>query len=256
MSGRSGVSLTLWFLLFAAVVAVNALVVHGAFGHWLAGIASPVSRWAVALIQTARSTGGDERVRELEDELTRLRSRAALDDAVVRERDLYRTAAGIRERLRREPTPAGIVAYPRAGGLFESVINRGARDWVAAGDIVVTGDGALVGVVREAWDDHASVVTLDDPSLQIAARVAGTAITGLVRADSEGGLVLDLVAKGELVTEGQVIETAGNDRFPAGLIIGTVRSVDATQATLFALVRVSPATQVGRSVEVLVMRPQ
>jgi rod shape-determining protein MreC len=251
-------------LVLTAIVAVNALVLHGRLSHWAADITAPMLTPLVARTSAARAyigalfSRGDlaaENIR-LSEELDRVRAQAAATEELQRELAFYRAVAGIAEHLRREPVAAGIFAYPRAGGVREALVNKGSRDWVALGDVVVTPDGALVGAVQNVFDDHAVVLMLGDPSFEVTGRIEGTEISGLVRADGADGLVLDLVSRDEAVSEGQVVVTSGNDRFPAGLLVGTVRSVDANQTTLFTVVRLDPTADYPPAGRVIIIRPQ
>lgn len=99
------------------------------------------------------------------------------------------------------------------------------------------------------------VRTIGDPALEVTARVVGTDVSGLLHTDAKEGLVLDMVQKAEFVSEGQSIATSGNDGLPAGILIGTVRSVDTESATLFKIVRVSSAAAKDFSGKVLVFHP-
>jgi cell shape-determining protein MreC len=83
----------------------------------------------------------------------------------------------------------------------------------------------------------------------------GSDVAGLARSDGKGSVLLDLVQKDEQVDEGARIVTSGDDRYPAGLIIGTVRSVDDDAATLFQIVRVAPAAADELHGLVLVIHP-
>lgn len=246
-------------VLTAAVVAVNALMLDGALGRWAAGsILAPVAArtgWLAASLESLavrRDTA--ERTRALDERELRLQARESEADQLRRDLAAARAAAGIRDRIGGEPLEAGIFAWPRQGGVRELVVNRGADDWVAAGDVVITPAGALVGVVRTAAADHAAVRMVGDVGLEVTARITDTDISGLVRSDPREGLVLDLVSKDEPVREGQTVTTSGNDRFPAALVIGTVRSVDVAATTLFATVRLNPAVPPAYAGPVLIVR--
>jgi len=248
-------------ILLAAIAAVDVWFAGGRAGHWVADHTGPMLRPAVAAIGYVHSwTGaffsrGDlaaENLR-LRTEMDELRAAAADVDVLRHELEFTRAATGIRERFTGDPIAAGIFSWYRAGSAVLATINRGEADGIAVGDVVISATGSLVGVVREVYGNHAIVTILGDPNLQAAARIMGKGIAGLIRT-GEDGLVLDLVQKEELVEEGDIVLTGGNDHFPAGLIIGTVRSVDARQQTLFSIVRVQPSVVPPLSGSVLVLR--
>ena len=56
-------------------------------------------------------------------------------------------------------------------------------------------------------------------------------------------------------TEGAVVVASGLDGIPAGLPIGTIRSVDAERTTLFQIIRIDPAHEAESVWRVLVLVP-
>ncbi len=246
-----------------AVAFLNARVANNVLGHWLAGIGAdrlaPVARAIASLEATIGRYVPQSNVAQENDTLRHqvsdLQAQLAAADQAQQDAQFYRQAAGVRSRSTQEPLVAGVFSWPRQGGMREAIVNRGSRDGVAIGDVVVTANSAFVGVVHQVFTDHATVTVLGDPSLEIAGRVVGTAVTGLVHTDQSAELVLDLVQHSEDVREGQVIATSGDDQLPAGLIIGAVRAVDTTQTTLFSLVRIAPAVTTPVDGAVLVIRP-
>lgn len=248
-------------ILLAAIAAGDVWVADGRLSHWVADRTGPLVQPAVAAIGYARSWTGSffsrsdlvsENLR-LRGEMDELRAAAADADVLRHELEFTRAATGIRERFSGDPIAAGIFSWYEAGSAVLATINRGDADGIAAGDVVISATGSLVGVVRDVYGEHATVTVLGDPTLQASARVMGKEITGLLRT-GEDGLVLDLVQKEEPIAEGDTVLTGGNDHFPAGLIIGMVRSVDARQQTLFSIVRVQSAITPPLSGSVLVLR--
>lgn len=248
--------------MLAAVVAANAFLFDGRLTGWAADRTGPLLQPATsrlgrsigfvrALVARADLVAENARLRE---ESQRLLSQAAGMDALRRELEFARAAADLPVVRELQTIDAEIFSYARAGGVREAVIDRGTRDWVAPGDLVAAASGALIGVIGDAYDAHSTVVLLGDPSLEITGRVMGTDINGLVRRSGDD-LVLDLVSRDEAVAEGQVVVTSGNDGFPAALIIGTIRSVDTSQTTLFTVVNLTPAASLPPVGRVLVMRP-
>ncbi|MCC6405102.1 MAG: rod shape-determining protein MreC [Candidatus Yanofskybacteria bacterium] len=260
---RSATSRLLLVVSLAVVVLGNAWLFGSRLTGWaadmtgqvLAPIAQGFSRGRALLTTLAGHVpeGSDElRAREQADAL---RASGAREEALRREIATLRDALGIKERLTESPVEAGVFAYPREGGVRQVVVNRGTESGVARGDAVVTGQGALVGIVQEVADRHAVVRAVGDAQFEATARIVGTEVSGLVRTGSDGEITLDLVQKGESVQEGQQVVTSGDDRYPVGLVIGTVRSVDTEAATLFLTVRIAPAVSAGISGSVFVIRP-
>jgi rod shape-determining protein MreC len=255
-------NIILGFAVLTAVVAVNAFIFRGRLTGWATDISGHILAPGAARLDSARGLVGTLTRRvdlaaenaRLRDEVERLTVQAAGADDLRRELEFARSAAGLVAASGRPAIDASVFSYPRAGGLREAILNKGSRDGVATGDVVVSAPGALVGVVSDVFDEHAVVVTLGDPSVEAAGRIVGTAVSGLVRSSADD-LVLDLVSRDEAVSEGQVVVTSGNDGFPSALIIGTVRSVDTNQTTLFTVIRLTPAFELPPIGHVLVIRP-
>lgn len=263
MPERTQPRILLITLILAATVAAVTFLFHGAPVRWATDMTGRLFTPIAQRIGYGRTLGavllGDtdaatEYVR-LQQEIGKLRADSARADELARENKFLRDALGLKERTGQTMIMAGAFAYVREGGVRELVVNKGSRDRVARGDVVITETESLVGAVSEVHQRHSIVRTLGDPALEITARITGTDVSGLVRVDVRQGLVLDLVQKGEQVTEGQQVVTSGNDYFPGGLIIGTVRSVDGTSATLFQIVRLSPTVPEDISANVLIIRP-
>ena len=254
---------TLILLLVAAVLVVNAAVFHQRLTEWISGMTGTViapidARLAWLRAVAAGALSRDDLARRNEDlanENAVLRWQLADQEQLRRDVAFYREAAGITARGALPPVEAGVITNGDAGGVRQVVLNRGSDDWVMTGDVVATSAGVLVGSVIRVFPDHSVIRAIGDAQFEVAARVSGTDITGLVRTGSDGTVILDLVQKDEMLGEGAQLVTSGDDRFPAGLIIGTVRSVDNEAATLFQVIRVNPGISERPDSRVLVIRP-
>jgi rod shape-determining protein MreC len=245
----------------AALAAVDAIASHApsrAVSARLAPLLRPVTArvaagfaWTTALSRTG--TLASENLR-LQDELTRMRADEGAREDAFREAAFLRELSGLDGSLRRMPREASVFTYG-VGIQQNAMLDHGTDAEVSSGDIVITATGALVGRVEDVGDRWARVRLLTDASLEVTAHVLGTDIGGLVRVDALDGLVLDLVNKDEAIAEGQTVVTSGDDRFPAGIVIGTVRAVDTERTTLFAIVRITPAVAAPVRGRVIVIQP-
>ncbi len=196
-----------------------------------------------------------QRMRELEDKYRDATAALVNQEELRLQMQFYRDAAKIRERLPREPMKANIFSYTRSGGVQQAILNRGSDEGVAIGDVVITAHEEFIGIIEQVFAQHSVVRVLGDAALEITARVLTTEISGLIRSERGGKIMLDLIQKDEMVSEGATVVTSGDDRYPAGLIIGTVRSVDRDATTLFQLVRLTSAISSGIRGSVLVIHP-
>lgn len=245
------------------VLIANALIFGGRVFSWVAdgtvGIVSGASA-RLGWFNTVRTTIVRRidlavRTTELEAQNEQLRGALVRLDEVQREATTCRETANITVRPSGSAVQAGIFAYSISAGVRQAILNRGTDDGITVGDVVMTSSGALVGVVRSVFSEHAIVLREQDVAFEATARIAGSDVAGLVRSDGDRSLVLDLIQKDEHIDEEALVVTSGDDRYPAGLIIGTVRSVNNTAATLFQIVRIEPKVPDAIHGHVLVIRP-
>lgn len=258
MRYSSRITLTTASLVTLAIVA--GFATHSVLARWVSDISSrvltPIAQrigygQAVIAVLTGRGDVIQENIK-LRAELTRAQATVTQFDTLTRENEFLRAAAGLRELTGMSPIEANIFGYIRDGGLREMVVNKGQADYISIGDVVVTAQGALVGIVKDVSERHSIVRAISDPSFEVTARVVGTDIVGLLHVDVNGVLMLDMIQKAEKVSEGQSIATSGNDGLPAGILIGAVRSVDVESTTLFKVVRVSSAVAKDFSGKVII----
>jgi cell shape-determining protein MreC len=114
------------------------------------------------------------------------------------------------------------------------------------GDVVLTGDHTLVGMVESAAGTVAVVKTLFHPDLKIAADITPGSGRGLVSVTPRG-MVMDFLPESfSLGTTTAFAETSGQDGlFRRGLLIGTVTEVSASQHIPLKQALVQPAFSVA-----------
>lgn len=244
------------------LVMAAGFLTHSVMGRWVADLSGKVltplaERVGYGQAFVALLIGRGDLIQENQDlktELMRAQAAVANFDELTQENKFLRSVVGLPILGNHLPVEAGVFGYIREGGLREAVVNKGENYGIMLGDIVIADSGALVGIVKDVSHDHSVMRMVGDPDFETTARIVGTDISGLLKVDSKEGLVLDLVQKNEKVSEGQSVATSGNDGLPAGILIGTVRSVDNESATLFKIVRISSAEK-NFSGKVLIFHP-
>ena len=128
---------------------------------------------------------------------------------------------------------------------------------VGAGMPVVTGK-ALLGVVILVLKHHSVVRRVDDPNFRIEVQVdAGddAYVPGVaVGTGSKGLEVLYLRAAGRIKVGAKVFTSSHDEFVPAGLLVGTVESVDDEERDGMLEVRVKPAAALGHLAQVDVLK--
>lgn len=162
---------------------------------------------------------------------------------VEEENELLRQAARVARKVPQELIPGSLFSVTLDPSGHHAMVNKGRRNGVRSGDVVVSGEGILVGQILEVFDSTARASLVKDPTFEITAQVLEGVTTGLVRGNLSQGLLFDLVAQEEEIKEGDMIISTGSDQFPAGLVIGQVENVEVNETKLFKEVRIRPSAE-------------
>jgi len=144
-------------------------------------------------------------------------------------------------------------------------IAAGSSSGIAAGDVVVSPAGGLVGIVDKAWNGVSRVTLLSDEQSSVTATDL-TSPTAIGEVHRGGGgsnvLVLDRVPKAKYVGVGDKVITAGSlgkgalpSMFPRGILVGTVTSESDTDVNPFKTIQVQPAVDFSSLRSVIVLVP-
>jgi len=137
--------------------------------------------------------------------------------------------------------------------LFSIFIDVGARDGVAV-DMPVITDRGLVGRVVAVGPNVAEVLLLIDPASAVNARIQNSRVTGIVRGNIDGGLVMERIPQGETVSPGDIVLTSGlGGNFPDKLVIGQITEVLHRDSDMFQSARLRPTVDFGKLETVLVI---
>jgi rod shape-determining protein MreC len=201
---------------------------------------------------------------ELRDEVEALRKElikertAARENERLREITRYISGPSFPEDYRAVVTR--VVARPPSAYNQVVLVAAGSSDGVVVNAPVVTEDG-LVGLVTEVTGNGAEVTLLTDQTSAVSAIVLQSGAAGVVRHGPSDGssLVLDRVGKDDLVTEGDLVVTAGwrsgklESLYPRGIPIGTVASVGQQDVDLYKRIQVAPLVDFDSLAEVIVL---
>ena len=242
---------------FLAVCLVSALVVIGgpSVTAPVSGILQTVFYYPFAKLKTTFThlTGAAE-----ENERLQLALReATLQLSNVAE--VRRENQRLRSVLNFEPPPgyrllqARVMSVSGTSAPVSAVINRGSRSGVAPGMPVINQLG-LIGRVVSVFENVATIVLLTDPAHRVAARVAETREMGIVKYRPWEGMVLDnFPAEGKIAEGNEVISSGLGGTYPAGLLIGTVRSAERLPEEPFCRVLLDPAVNFNSIEELFVL---
>jgi len=131
-------------------------------------------------------------------------------------------------------------------------IDRGSSQGIEPNMAVITPDG-IVGKVLHVYASTAQVLEITDQTSGVGATLVKSRLQGILKGQLTGNPNLAYIMADESVSPGEDVITSGGDRiFPKGLPIGKVASVSPGK-DLFLTVRVTPAANLSRLEEVLVI---
>lgn len=195
-------------------------------------------------VEVERLRATDEELAECRQELARLRALVGLQDAVKRPVVAARS-------IGRGPSP-----------WFHTLdVDVGRKQGVGPGCAVVAPAG-LVGQLYRVGYNTSKVLCLTDRQASVGARLQPERVrhvVGVCRGDGESALVFEYPDANADVRPGDAVVTSGwehGSRFPPGLLIGHVLTVEPRphESLLVAVVR--PAVELGRVEEVLIIRSE
>ena len=209
----------------------------------VSAVIRPVANAADALVNLAGLRAENDRLRE------------ELQDAnrVLRETEGIRSENEVLRELLQLELPGelltqSVVARVQASGSsnfdFSVVLNKGADDGIAIGQPVVNLEG-LVGHVDAVTANSATIKLLTDPDHAVAVRLVTTQFVGTAEGRGSGDLKFISSRADGPVDEGEVVVTFPN-RYPAGLVVGTVAQSAEPAAGVGIQTTIDPAVNFER----------
>ena len=169
-------------------------------------------RLALTIAERDEAVASASRVASLEREITELQ--AVLD---------------LRSTIRFSSVAVQVVARDFETGRRLVVIDRGARDGIQVGDVVIGAGNTLAGRVIEVSDASAQVRLVSDPEFSVTAEIASTGAIGLIKGRGANPLAFEDIDSLREVPIGAEVTTSGielsqtlRSAFPRGLSIGRV----------------------------------
>ena len=120
------------------------------------------------------------------------------------------------------------------------MIDRGSDHGIARGMPVVTESG-LVGRVTEVFSTFSIIQLISDPESAVNVRLQDSRADGVLTAQLNGDLIVDLIDLNTQLSEGELVLTSGlGGKYPADIPIGQVISVRKRDYDLFQQATIQP----------------
>jgi rod shape-determining protein MreC len=148
---------------------------------------------------------------------------------------------------------ADVISVDESNLLRTITINRGARDGIAVGMPVVTGQG-LVGRILNVSANASRVLLITSRDSAVSARLQSTRVEGSVQGQTAGNLRMTMIPLGQPLTVGDLVITSGlGGNFPPDVVIGIVTSARQFEFELFQEAEISSLINFDTLEFVLVM---
>ncbi|MDP4087637.1 MAG: rod shape-determining protein MreC [Bacillota bacterium] len=205
---------------------------------------------------------------EVKNENEELRKEnAELQNQVLNYNSLKSENENLREQAKFEQANAyydfvgcNIVSVPGASMLDTFILDRGKKDGVIKGRIVLTAQG-LIGQVSTVSDTWCTVESISSENIGVGALDLTTNDQGIIRGykDSNGNPMAKMtyLPLESNIKEGDVIVTSGDgQKYPKGIRIGTVVSVEDDKARVMKNAVIKPFVDLNRLDQVLIILPK
>jgi rod shape-determining protein MreC len=219
-----------------------------------------VAGWPGKIVDSISDDAGTrssliEENRRLRNELLVDGARMARLQAAAADNDRLRRMLGIVQRGGLDVQLAPILDIDLDPTRQRLVLDAGASDGVRVGQVVIDA-GGVVGQVIAVTPMHSTALLLTDPDHAVPVAVLRNGVRlvayGSGRSDR---LALASIPLSSDVKVGDVVVTSGlGKRFPAGFPVGTISAVRPDESRAFLVGDVTPAAQLDRGRDVLLLR--
>jgi len=190
----------------------------------------------------------------LQDQVRRLKVELLGYEALTRENTHLRKLLGVRKRFLPNVSTADIIFIGKDPFSRKILIDRGLRDGIHAGEVVVD-DIGILGQVTRVYPVSAEVSLVTDKDEAIPVQVMRNGLRAIVfGTGNEDQLSLPYTDAGADIKVGDVLVTSGIDGiYPAGLPVGVVEKIERNPELPFATIYCVPSAGTGRNRQVFVL---
>ena len=190
-----------------------------------------------------------DKVMEQNEQLTaenaELRQQMVDYDRIKAENEAYKALTNIQEQHpEMSYTSSFVIGRDPLDSFWGFTLDRGTLDGVAVNDAVISDEGYLLGVVREADLTSCKVMTVLHPSFNAAGVVSRTRDNGIITGSADyaadGLCILSNLARSTLSREGdQVITTGLGGVFPPDVLVGVIKELtpEASGKSMLAVIK-------------------
>jgi rod shape-determining protein MreC len=227
---------------------------------WVMGVITPIEKLVVAGGHGVRNTwnnyvnlrGVREENRALKAQVERLEieQMRLAEDAAATHR--LQALLAFKQQYVAQTVAAQVIGSSGSEQSRVLYIDKGGSDGVAVDMPVMTPEG-VVGKVVRVLPSTAQVLLITDPSWGVGGLLQKSRLQGIAKGNAAGELKFANILADEKVEPGERVLTSGGDGiFPKGLPLATVSEL-LKREDMFLNIRLTPAANLGRLEEVLVV---
>jgi len=233
------------------------LTIAAPMENGLRDVADPISDFFRGIFNRGDLVRENERLRE---ELERLQTETAATEDAQRRLQELEEALGVKENRPGDVfIVADVIAQDPSGFKRALAIDRGSKDGLDEGMVVLSKSGSLVGVVSLVYEEFAWLRLISDPNNAVNIAVLtgggdGTEARGVAVGDMRSRLSLEMLPTEAQIQEGDLVITSGlGGNYPRTLLLGSVTSVEEKPQALSKRATVEPAADLSSLDTVLII---
>ena len=233
------------------------LTIAAPIENGLRDVADPVSDFFRGIFNRGDLVRENERLRE---ELERLQTETAATEDAQRRLQELEEALGVKESRPDDVfVVADVIAQDPSGFKRALAIDRGSKDGLDEGMVVLSKSGSLVGVVSLVYEEFAWLRLISDPNNAVNIAVLtggedGSEARGVAVGDLRSRLTLEMLPTTAQIQEGDLVITSGlGGTYPRTLLLGSVTSVEEKPQALSKRATMEPAADLSSLDTVLII---
>ncbi len=233
------------------------LTIAAPMENGLRDVADPISDFFRGIFNRGDLVRENERLRE---ELERLQTETAATEDAQRRLQELEEALGVKENRPDDVfVVADVIAQDPSGFKRALAIDRGSKDGLDEGMVVLSKSGSLVGVVSLVFEEFAWLRLISDPNNAVNIAVLtggeeGSEARGVAVGDLRSRLSLEMLPTEAKIQEGDLVITSGlGGNYPRTLLLGSVTSVEEKPQALAKRATMEPAADLSSLDTVLII---
>lgn len=152
----------------------------------------------------------------------------------------------------------GHVIARGSDGYGQSItIDLGSENGAKPGRGVTSSGGVMIGKITEVFEDYSKVALIASPESSVNCLAQTTRANGLVKGEYGMGAKLEMIDQSEELMQGDIVITSGlEEGIPKGLLLGKIRSIEASPNMVFKSAELEIFADFGHLEEIFLVEPK